>query len=237
MPVTNFCRRFVVVFSVQDLTFCLQSFDVHYMRHPISSNSTVEFAEGWVTSICIAQEFTRAILLPVHLCKAIERVEGNLLTRIFAAISIEIAQLVYLNTPLAPETNIRIGILWGSHSCASKMSWKRAGCIELGLIAHSNGDARTRASISAFQTAFMFSLPNAIVKLSNTAVFISVLVLVVAKLLKHPIKRRLRCAWCPLVTGFCAPFGLPLVFVRLSSMTILAVHSPIPFSPPSLLLH
>jgi hypothetical protein len=75
------------------------------------------------------------------------------------------------------------------------------------------------------------------VKLSNTAVFFSVLVLVVAKLWKHPINRRLRCAWCPLVTGFCAQFGLPLVFVRLSSMAILAVHSPIPFSPLSLLLH
>ena len=76
-----------------------------------------------------------------------------------------------------------------------------------------------------------------IVKLSNSAVFISFLVLIAAKLWKHPTNRRLRCAWCLIVTGSCAQFGWPLVFVRLSSMAILAVLSPIPFSPLSLLLH
>ena len=237
MLVTNFRRRFVPVFSVQVLTFYLQSFEVHYIRRPFSSNSKFEYAEWRVTSMNIAQESTWAILLPVHLCKAIERVDRKHLMRIFAASSIAVVLLGYFNVPPVPETNSCIGIFWGPHSCASKLSWNRAGCIELDLIAHSNGDARTRARISAFQTAFMFPLPNAIVKLSNTAVFISVLVLAVAKLWKHPIKRRLRCAWCPLVTGFCAQFGLLLVFVRMSSMAILAVLSPIPFNPLSLLLH
>ena len=87
-----------------------------------------------------------------------------------------------------------------------------------------------------------------IVKLSNSALLVSVsvsvvsvLVLVVAKLWKHAIIRRLHCAWYLLVMGLCAQFGLALVFVRLSSMAILAVHSPIHllthFSPPSVLSH
>jgi hypothetical protein len=76
--------------------------------------------------------------------------------------SIAVVQLGYLNVPPVPETNSCIGIFWGPRSCASKMFWNRAGCIEPCFIAHSNGDTRTRASISAFQAAFKFPLPNAL---------------------------------------------------------------------------
>ncbi len=157
MPVKIFRRRFVAVNSVQDLTFCLQSFDVHHTRLPLSSISK------WrVTSMGIAQESTWAILLLIHLCKTIERVDTKHLTRNFATCSIAVIQLVYLNVPSVPETNRCIGIFWGSLSCSSKMSWNRAGSIEPGLIAHSNGDKGTRASNSAFQSAFVFPLPNAL---------------------------------------------------------------------------
>ena len=105
---------------------------------------------------------TWAVLPPIDFCKAIERVDRKHLPRIFAANSIAVVQLVYLNVPPVPETNSCIGIFWGPQSCASKMSWNRAGSIEPGLIAHSNGDMRTRFHISAFQTAFMFPLPNAL---------------------------------------------------------------------------
>jgi len=153
MPVTNFRRRFVAVISVQDLTFCFQSFDVHHTRLSLSLNSKFYYAEWRVISMGIAQESTWAILLPIHHCKAIERADRKHFTRIVATCSIAVVQLVYLYLDPVPETNNCIGIFWGSHSCASKLSWNRAGSIEPGLIAHSNGDTRTRASISAFQSA------------------------------------------------------------------------------------
>jgi hypothetical protein len=162
MLVTNFCRRFVPVFSVQVLSFCLKSFEVHHTRLPLSLISKFDYAEWRVTSMGIAQESTLAILLPIHLCKAIERADRKHLTRIFATCSTAVVQLGYFNVPPVPESNSCIGIFWVPHSCASKMSWNTAGSIEPGLIAYSNIDTRTRASISAFQTAFMFPLPNAL---------------------------------------------------------------------------